>query len=366
MTKKKPTTIKVMVGKPKPTPVKKKKPKATLVPAPGMNAALANYKAALSQPFSTEANGARVPDMYSVPTSTRRITRTCTLTTDASGNGDVVILPNAFMHLFCTQGTLNTGTTATTGSGTSYQCMVTNTTALSGTLANYRIVGYGVRVIGTQNDTTAQGRLYAATVPVSSWVNSIDTVGGQPDNSSDPAQTMGAWLNDLGIPNVTNKVAIGTMPSLASSVLTSIQRVNETPLSVTPKISSPEGFNFRLTRDSTIGFASTDQTSASYVHSGDASYLRVAGHEAVVLGVGGASVSSPILEIEVVYHLEGTASTVNNTDPLAAANDKIVVNPIGWMNIVAQVANTPSFRLALETAGNAVIPGLGTLANRLY
>lgn len=365
------TTALVVYQNPPPRPkaAKKKQPKKKNAKTLSRGSDdLACYRAALSNPFSVDANGARVPDMFSVPTSTRRITRSFTLAANGAGNADVVVLPSAYIHAFATQGTLPTEpTTFVTGSGTSYPCCTTAAVYLSAQLANYRIVGYGVKIIGIQNDSTAAGKVYVATVPVSTWLNTTAPVGGQTDSHTDAGQTMGNWLTDMGIPNSSNAVAIGTLPSLSNSVLTSVQRVNETPLQVIPKISSPEGMNFRQSSDSYVGFNSQDQTSTSWVTSGDASYLRVGGHEAVVIGVGGATFGTNILEIEIVYHLEGTAAVVSNASyPIAQANDRVVVNPVGWMNVVQQVAKLPSFRLAVEGVGNSIIPGLGTLANRLY
>lgn len=332
---------------------------------PKQNDDLVCYKMALSNPFSVDANGARVPDMFCVPTATRRITRSFTLSSSSTGTSDAIILPSAAWHAFTTNGGNSSPTTFTVGSGSSYPVCYTDPAALASQISNYRIVGYGVKIIGTQNDNVASGKLYVATVPVSTWMNITDTVGGQGDSHPDAAQTMGAWLTDMGIPNAANKVNLGVLPSMTNSILTSVQRVNETPLSVLPKISSPEAFNFRQSKDSTVGYSAQDQTSTSWITSGDASYMRVGGHEAVVIGIEGAVANSNLMEIELVYHLEGTAAATSNTSPIAQANDRVVVNPLGWMQVVQQVAQLPAFRLAVEGAGNAIIPGLGTLANRL-
>lgn len=342
-----------------------KKPKSKPSRA-GDSGDLACYRQALTNPFSVDANGARVPDMFCVPTSTRRITRSVTLTSDSSGNADYICLPNAFVHGFTTQGALSNADSLNVPAGGTLQCTATQASTLAAELANYRIVGYGVKVLGTQSENLAQGRVYVATVPVSTWLNTTVPVGGQGDSHPDLAQTTGAWLTAMGIPNSSNKVAIGTLPTLTNSMLTSVSRINETPLTVQPKISSPEAFNFRQSNDSTIGFDVQDQTSTSWITAGDASYLRVSGHEAVVIGFGGTTATTAIAEIELVYHLEGTAAIADSVNSVAQANDRVVVNPVGWMNVVQQIAKLPSFRLAVEGAGNAIVPGLGTLANRLY
>lgn len=327
---------------------------------------LGNYKAALSDPFGAKASAARVPDMYACPTTTRRITRAFTLVSDANGDADVLLMPNAFVHALSTRGNIPSGSgLMTAGDGSTYQAVFTSTSVLMGALANYRVVGYGVRVVGLQAENTAAGKFQAATLPSTSWVNGISPVGGQAATRVDPAQTIGAWLSSMGVPNTSNKVDITAIPTLTTSVLGSVNRLNDTPLQITPKITSPEAFNFRLSGDSPIGFMANDQTSASYILAGDASYLRISGHESVLFALTGCPPSTAIAELEVIYHLEGTAAVVGSTG-IQQSTDKVVVNPTGWMKVVQEVSQMSPFRMMVESAGNAIVPGLGTLANRLF
>jgi len=320
---------------------------------------LAAYKAALSNPFDAAACGARVPDMYSVPTSTRRITKTMSVTTNALGNALVSILPSAYIHGFLTMGSTSAGS-FTTGAGEGVAGCLTPPATLGSQLSNYRIVGYGVKVFTTQNETNVAGKLHLATVPVSSWLNTVDTVGGQADNHADSAQTLLTWMSDMGM-----STAPGTMPSMANSVLLPLANVQQNPVEIRPKLTSPEGMNFRQTKDSTVGYMATDQTSTSWITAGDASYLRVAGHEAVQIGIEGATASTGVIEIELVYHLEGTNALAATQTGVVQSEDRMVTNPLGWMRVVAEVANLPSFRTLAVSALDRVIPGLGALATRV-
>jgi len=330
---------------------------------------LSSFRAALSSPFEVYAQSARVPDMYSVPTATRHITRSLTLTTNASGELDIVILPSAFHHAISTRASIVGGSNWSTVDGgvLSGSLAFTTPSFLAQQLVNYRIVGYGVKVYGISSLNTTAGRAVLATVPISSWCNDTASVGGQVSNRvntfGSPGQTLGAY----GVPVASNVVAIQSLSSMPDSMETSLVALCEKPLYVIPKISSPESTMFRQSADFGIGFSITDQTSASYVSSGDASYMRVAGHNAVILTVTGAPASTSVLEVEIIYHLEGNPAQGTAVSSIIG-NDAIAthVAPLDYMKIVDQVAKMPTFRMGVQAIGNYIVPGLGTLANRLF
>jgi len=353
---------------PKPV-VKKKKNKQQQVPTK-TNANANAYYRALADPFSQGANGARVPDMYCCPTATRHITKTFTLTTNASGEADIIVLPSAFWHAASPRGSLASGATWTwlDGTVTSSAVQYTDRSTLAAQLVNHRIVGYGVKVFGIQSMTGTAGKVLGATVPISSWIaDKTNPIGGQAVSSSNASGTRTKTLTAWGVPTSAGVVDIPSIPSLPNSYETSLVRVTENPIQIVPKITSPEAFNFRQSDDSAAGFNINGQTSATFVTSGDASYLRLSGHEAVIIAVAGASGSTNVLEVEVCYHLEGNPYQ-STTGFAVIGNDglSVSVDPINWMGVVQKVAQLPAFRDAVVMTGNTFFPGLGTLANRFF
>jgi len=362
------TTALVVYQKPKPKTLKKHSlgKRGKYKSEDGLN----SYRAALMQPFSIEAQGARVPDMYCAPTATRHITKTFTVSTNASGEADIIVLPSCYFHAVSTRGSLVGGAVWATvdGADQTSGLQYTDPSVLAAHLTNHRIVGYGVKVFGIQSMTGTAGKVLLATVPMSSWCNDrTATVGGRSSNSVNTSATRAGTLVAWGIPTSGNVVDIASMPSLPNSMETSLVRATEVPLQVIPKIISPEAFNFRETKDNAIGFALTQQLSPTAITTGDCSYLRIAGHEAVVIALTGCNNSASVLEVEVVYHIEGNPYQ-NTTGFAVIGNDatRSFVNPTGWMNIVQQVAKAPAFKSMVETAGNTVFPGLGTLANKFF
>jgi len=329
------------------------------------------YKKALSMPFDPQSLGARVPDMYACPTVTRHITRTVTLTTNAGGEADLIILPSAYQNAVSPRGSISGGSTWTLMDGNTYTNSViyTSATTLSTAITNYRIVGYGIKVMGTSSMTTSQGRLVIATAAVSTNVNDkLATVGGQATNSNNAGASMGNTIQQYGFPtSASGTVDITQLPMAQSSVEISMVNACEKPVFVTPKITSPEAFVFKNTKDSSLGFGVTDQTSVSFVSSGDPSYLRVAGFESVAVTVTGGPVSTSVVDVEIIYHLEGLPS-YQSSSGIGIAGDAaaVSVNPLGFLNAVQTVAKMPAFRAGVETLGNSFFPGLGSLANRLF
>lgn len=362
-------TSQALVVYQKPAEKKKKKPKSKNK-VDLTNMGLTMYKAALLDPFSINAQGARVPDMYASPTTTRHITKTFTIATNASGEADIVVLPSAYHHAVSPRGSLVNGAAWLTidGNSVANALQYTDPNTLAASLTNYRIVGYGVKIFGIQSMTGTAGKVLVATSPISSNVNDKNaTIGGFANNSTNSSATKANTLKTYGIPTSSGVVDVASLPSMPNSMETSLVRVTEVPMRVIPKLTSPEAFMFRQSMDNAIGFNINQQTSVTNVVTGDASWLRVAGFECVTIALTGCAASTNCLEVEVVYHLEGNPFQ-STTGFAVIGNDTnaSLVAPVSWMNIVQSVAKTPAFKTAVETAGNSFFPGLGTLANKFF
>jgi len=351
-------------------PVKKNGPQQKLakVQARSQNY-LSVYRAALSDPFSALAQGARVPDMYSVPTATRHITRKLTLASNASGECDLVILPSAFYHALSARGSVVGGTPWITSDGvtTTNAVVFTATAALAAQLVSYRVVGYGVKVIGIASMTTTSGSLTIATVPAEGYLNTqLNQVGGQSGNSNNAAMSVANTLTSWGIPNATSVVSVPALLDLPNTVETSMINISERPITVTPKICSPSAFQFKLASDIGPGYNAQDQTSAVSISVGNASYLSFGGTESVVIAATGLPNSTSVLDVEITYHLEGIpfiSATANSQ--IGSDSAAVVCDPIGWMNTIRDVAAVPAFKSAAIGLGNTFFPGLGTMVGKL-
>lgn len=161
------------------------------------------YRAALMNPFSARAQGARVPDMYSAPTVPKHITQSYTLSTTAGAlPAQILILPNLYMPVICPAGALGGAQTWVTMDGQSTgTCVINSTSVVSSQLTNYRIVGYGVRIYSTGAITSTSGRVLVATNPVSSWINHKPaTIGGQATTNNNATASVSNTLQAYGMP----------------------------------------------------------------------------------------------------------------------------------------------------------------------
>lgn len=346
-----------------------KKAKAVSRPGPSSSDQISTFRAALTSPFSSAATGARVPDLYSVPTSTLHITRRFTLVTNSSGEADVIILPNAYWHAVSPRGSVvgGGGWSLLDGSTVTSAVVYTPTSNLQAKLNNYRIVGYGVRVMGVSSMTATQGVVLAAKAATHSYLNTkFDPVGGQTSTATNTNATRANTIIAYGYPKDTNNVVdLSALPTMPQSVETSLMAISERPMEINPKITSPEAFIFKQSADNAIGFNITDQTSLSNVQTGDASYLRVGGHESVCIAISGGPISQNAMEVEVIYHLEGVPNA-NSSQYVVADTPVALVNPMAFFSTVAKAALSPGFKQAAATGLNSVYPGLGTLAKSFF
>jgi hypothetical protein len=349
--------VKLANGKRKQTNAKKSKSAPKKKPSkPGLPTGLRNevlaYKAALTRPFSPSAGGARVTDLYSTPTVSRTIKRNFTIKSDAAGECDLIFLPHPGNPIFSPRGSIVNGTTwtyldnatTTVTNGTVTSLMST----IASELANYRVVGCGIKITATCADTVSQGLTVTGTVPYRGPIPQLFAVGAQVDNAG-VAVNLWTWLEDSGIPQNGTSVDLTQVPNLARAITATTQGLETSSLVASPRITSPEAFNWRRTKDSHLGFDIVDQTSATFVASGDASYLDASGFEAIVFGATGLPVSTNMFTVETIFHVEGSARLASSS--LNAEQNK--PSPVSWSGFVEAMtaaAQTPAVQLIASSA----------------
>jgi len=153
-----------------------------------------SYAAALNAPFSEAALGAQIPDIFSYPTDTKHFRQTFTITTDASGNWEGVILPSPvfsiaapFQATSLSGGGPALGKTITggqslfsdssfipisrlhsSGSGDTPAMQVNacvKIDTLSAIYQQYRVVGWGYKMRAISSVNSTSGRVQFASIP---------------------------------------------------------------------------------------------------------------------------------------------------------------------------------------------------------
>lgn len=330
-------------------------------PISGGDLEVDRYALALTAPFHPSAGGAKVPDQYCLPTTTRtiRATQTCTV---AGGAWLGLITNNPCMAIACQTGTMTDGQTLTALDNTQMGTFWGVDTATFKTqMDSYRIVGMGVRITGLSSMTNASGKFIVGTFPSSSWAMAKQfTIGGvtPPTHATNtPAVTWKDW----GLPyngNFSNPALLVNYPG---NRVISAMEMTENMFEIVPKLSDPEALIFRPAGDSYEGPFQND------TGVGNADWLKLKGFETTFVYVSGATAGSTF-DLEVVYHLEGrpniSAGTPGTVVPMSSASSSPVA-PVKFFKVLTEAAKQPTVKRVVETAAGFIHPMLGKIAGSL-
>jgi len=149
------------------------------------------YAAALNAPFSEQALGAQIPDIFSYPTDTRHFRSSFTVSTNNVGAAEIILYPSPVFSIASpiqvinggyakpivtggqvldTCSNYNTGIApsvsggSTTANTMDVRCCVT-AAQLSGLYTQYRVVGWGYKIRALGNFSTTAGRVQVASIP---------------------------------------------------------------------------------------------------------------------------------------------------------------------------------------------------------
>lgn len=286
--------------------------------SPTMAADLETFKIALRDPFDVRAIGARVCDSYTLPTATYHVRTAVKITTNSTGDATGAFLPSPCFS-WVSAATSAGGVDPTSGLSKFTQNPVTSwTTAggaylvsplnLSGVLSEYRTVSWGVRFIAKDTALASKGKLYVAVVPTTenapSW-NTMDTVTGT--QSAIGEYTVGMDCN--------NFASIINLPGVRTFSMQDLLR-GEVMVCGTP--TNAAFYQFKGTMDRQVVSWNTGQVLAdegvfnnatglvNATAGGRKDVASLRGGRAIIFALSGAPASTNELDVEVIYHLEGS------------------------------------------------------------
>lgn len=368
---KKTATQQIVVYKPQKTQKKKttkkkknaRKPPATL----SRDSEVRKYFAALTDPFSESACGARVPDQYSTHTTTFELRATHTVTAGASGTAGVWVFPNVVTSVVQPNGTNDSTTSLVTWlDGTTTGSVLRwgfDSTVLSSKLQNYRIVGMGVRVTNLSSMVNCQGKLMMGTYPINaSYVTRDYNVGGSPPSvvaSGTISDTFLKW----GIPYSAGSVQYSNLVNYPGTKIVSALEAAQAEYDIVPKPCQPSAFEFREPNDSLQGFGYTGTSR------GDPGYLKLDGFEAVFVALTGGVAATSSMDIEVVYHIEGAPIISAGTPASAFVNQQGTQSPInmqGFWTALESALKMPAVKQAAHIGADMLHPMLGKVTRAIF
>ena len=189
------------------------------------------YVAALTDPFAEQAEGAQVPDMYSLPTCTQMIRTAFTIsTTDATGELDFVIQPNVLATVAAGYGVYSTtdhisggNVWYTSAAGVTFDGFsehgVISPDTLQTYFARYRVVSFGFRIRTLVNPQGQQGKFYVAKVPACNQFAAYNS-------TYTPDATWGQYCDFYELPGLDNNGyltnAIVGLPTATQNMVSSL------------------------------------------------------------------------------------------------------------------------------------------------
>jgi hypothetical protein len=286
---------------------------------------LSAYRAALSDPFSEEAIGARITDPYAVPTVTARFSTRAIIQSTSSGVASFAILPTLWNSLQEFGGTvvgagLNQNSTSTDQYGilppASYAAILGNL------FTCYRVVAVGVEIRQIMTATSATGLLAAVPIPL------IGPIPGPNEAGTVVVDPTIMWQNLAGVQLGTFSLPSQLINSWPGSEEYNVQEIMTKAISYTLRPCSVDAFDW-INASNVDKFNATQYfgaggmfTSAAVLTSADHITTNLAARGWNGLMVHGYNFpnSTNALEVRLVYHLEGfpqlSSSTSGGTEAL--------------------------------------------------
>jgi len=372
-----------MNSKQKQTPIKQngksKKPVIKRIKQSPRNKLLkAPFLSALVSPFHPDSMGIRVPDPFPFPTATYHLHQTHVVG-NAAGTGSVAFMPNPILSAIdlggvndATKASLNTTSFtryATNPAITAYQLYgATGPSTLAGLLADYRIVSWGIKISNLQPELSATGKIIVAMIPhgdtIPSYSELVQT--GVPVTSATVFPIFGTTIAAL------SSSAILQLPTAQEFA---VQDFLHGDLEVSGMYTNTSFWQFKtcasnpvssLTTSSGDSFSALQATGVPNAW-GYKDLTRMIGACSVVMYFEGMPATFNSIQVETIYHLEGSPQINSNTNitpvPSCAAQTSVGSN-LAVENSMA-VASRPSNVFTWITKGADFLQNTANVAGNI-
>jgi hypothetical protein len=275
------------------------------------SAVASQFAALLQDPFNPRCFGARVPDSFSLPTVTYHLRNTYTVTSTNANPGivELVLMANPCLSLIVGQGTVSGLVTYNQNNQAGYLISPAN---LFGQVLNYRVVGWGVKLIAKDTAFAEKGRIYSAVLPNGGQQPSWEILN---NHSASSEQVLSEYLVGYQIGSST-PTALQNYATCQSFSLQDLLNLGSMVMSVSP--SHTDQFRFRspltnsaLTWSTSLaigqvgGYNPTGNT--TYIDSqGNLEATSLVGSNCVVIYASGLPQNSNEFDLDVIYHIEAT------------------------------------------------------------
>lgn len=331
-----------------------------------------DFACALKMPFHPCAVGCRVPDIYSAPTSTFHVRGNVVIGATSAGTLGVVLLPNPILSLIdaaLDNSSLSCVTSGMTqlpnagGAGASPYFGATSVAVASASLSSYRVASWGLKISNLQAVLSATGKLYIAIIPSISEVPTLGDIAGSLSDNGNGYATK----SFTGSPGIYSN----TILDFPEATLLPVSELVSGAVCVSPTPVNPVFYNFKSLNQycqiSSSNYMNTQVVTAvsgaPFSIRGGLSLNNISGGSTVVIYGDGFPVSSAnVLDIEYVYHLEGTPIlSVSNSAGFSAATPQ---QHVGSTDVVEKALQLAPANQAITFLTGA--QQLGAMAGKAY
>lgn len=328
-------------------------------------------RAALMEPFSSMAEGAVILDEFATATVPRKAHITNNVTPSPQGNFSVAIFPSPcftafnFTNVGGADSKLQWG-----GAVTAYNTNVSakgivSPNEMADIFTQFRVVGGGIRIRNLMTPLTATGRLEIVQMPVTAPGMSVN----------------GLFTSTYSSPDISTRL-LGNFPLGSNHVFTSflalpgadeytMSEIDKGDILCSFKVASPHYYEFRSTSNdllvgstnsigviqegddfnNTTGAVSQNQYSNGTVDS--------RGMNAILLRGSGFPAGSPVLEIEVILHIEGVPRPSGTSAFAPQSLTHRRADPLAQQKIVSALSLTRDSMLVSQVRAHAKNVGRG-------
>jgi hypothetical protein len=351
----KPKTSNIVYLKPTKQGKSKNRPQLRVSPLSGLDVLASKFSQELRQPFAPSSLGMKVPDQFSFPTTAYHMRSTQLLVTNTTGKACALFCPNPLISCIdlTASAVATTASIVSTGlspvSCTPYSCVYgANTPAtLSAALASYRVAGWGIKINNVQPQLVATGKLIVSIIPCTDTMPGYNTLGGTRFANQDlPAQLT------CGVPaSAMRSTAVLNLPCVIEVPVVDLLHGD---LEVNGSYVSTDFWDFKFTNVAAqvgngvvIGDTlSADNTTTYVTTSMDwKDCTRMIGGCVISVYVDGWTSTLPagssLMNIELVYHLEGTTQITTSSGVVPVPSTKMS-SIVGSTNTVERAMSTVS------------------------
>ncbi len=306
------------------------------------------FRASLRDPFSKAALDCRIPDEYAVSTATFHIVNSATLTSTASGKGSYMFLPSPCLSFGAIDGTSTYN--GFTFSGETKLGYATAPSSVLSLLDDFRVVSWGLRIRNLQPPGTAVGMVEVAQVPCGSHAPAWKMLN---TSSFDSSQTLvNVLLNSVTL----NGTVFSSLLNLPDSDEYAVQELMANDLLLVGKICAPSYLELKSANTVSKYNATYSQAFDGETYVTATGLLpsdngmgtdptQLDGRTAILLNLRGFPASTSSLDVEIIYHIEGTPAPLAQPGLTTGGGSRAVADPVGTARAVAALSREPPAKL---------------------